>query len=381
MKLFLSCTELGLGHVTRLIPLGKKLAENGHELHFFSGGTAYELLEKEFENVYRLTPVTWYETAHGVIASASVLNILLPLPYFNHEENKLSIKSSSAAETIHRYYDLRKHLRKIKPDLLISDGDMHALRLAHRYGIPSVYVTNIIRPSYAFSPLLIPGERFTERYVKECTQIIIPDNPAPYTICEYNLGDLQAMRINDKVNFAGSFKDMAPMKGKEEHIFVPISGPLGTRAKLARTLIPILQRLKTKSIVSLGQPGTKIIKVTGNCEIHSWLTSQERRNYMASSILIVFSGGHATCFETIKHNKPSIIVPTQPEQTGNGRKLQQLKCSILVRNGRQLVPAVEEVESNLEKYKRNVQNLSSFSRRFDGLKNATEVVENVLSTQ
>jgi UDP-N-acetylglucosamine--N-acetylmuramyl-(pentapeptide) pyrophosphoryl-undecaprenol N-acetylglucosamine transferase len=379
MKLFLSCTELGLGHVTRLIPLGKRLAENGHELHFFSGGTAYELLEKEFENVYRLTPVAWYETAHGVIASASVLNILFPLPYFNHEKNRLDIKSSSAAETIQRYYDLRKHAEKIKPDLLISDGDMHALRLAHRYGIPSVYVTNIIRPSYAFSPLLIPGERFTERYVKECTQIIVPDNPAPYTVCECNLGDLRAMRIDGKVNFAGSFKDITPVKGREEHIFVPISGPLGTRAKLTRTLLPILQRLRTKSIVSLGQPGRRIVKVTGNCEIHTWLTSQERHNCMANSILIIFSGGHATCFETIKHNKPSIIVPTQPEQTGNGRKLQQLKCSILVRSGSQLVSAIEEIQSNLEAYKQNVHKLSSFSRRFEGLKQATKVVENVLS--
>ena len=32
MKLLLSCTELGLGHVTRLIPIGKKLAERKVEV-------------------------------------------------------------------------------------------------------------------------------------------------------------------------------------------------------------------------------------------------------------------------------------------------------------------------------------------------------------
>jgi len=378
MKLLLSCTELGLGHVTRLIPLGKKLAEKGHELHFFSGGTAYRLLKNEFENVYPCTPVAWYETAHGVIASASVLNILFPLPYFNHEKNRLEIKSSSAAQTIHRYYDLRQHIRRIKPDLLISDGDMHALRLASRWKIPSVYVTNIIRPSYAFSPLLVPGERFTERYVKKSTRIIVPDNPKPYTICEYNLGDLDDMHIRDRVEFAGSFVDMTPTKGREEHIFAPISGPLGTRAKLVQSLIPILKKLKSRSIISLGQPGSKTTKKTGNCEIHTWLTLEERLDFMANAKLVVFSGGHATCFETVKHCKPSIIVPTQPEQTGNGRKLQELGCTIVAKNSGQLTSSLKEIESNTEHYKSNVEKLNRFSRQFAGVNEAAKAIENTL---
>ena len=67
MRLLLSCAELGLGHVSRVIPLGKKLAEQRHELFFFSGGTAYELLKKEFENVYPCMPVAWFENTKGVL--------------------------------------------------------------------------------------------------------------------------------------------------------------------------------------------------------------------------------------------------------------------------------------------------------------------------
>jgi len=378
MKLLLSCTELGLGHVTRLIPLGKKLAEKGHELHFFSGGTAYQLLRKEFENVYPVTPVAWYETAHGVIASASLLNILIPLPYFNYDKKRLEIKSSSASETIHRYYDFRQHIREIKPDLIGADGDMHMLRLAHRWRTPSVYVTNIIRPSYSFSPLLVPGERFTERYVKRCTRIIVPDNPSPYTICEYSLGDLDAMHLRGKTEFVGTFVDMTPTKGGEEHVFAPISGPLGTRAKLIRTIVPALQKLETKSIISLGQPGKRTVKKVGNCEIHTWLTTEQRRNYMADAKLVVFSGGHATCFETIKHMKPSIIVPTQPEQMGNGRKLQQLGCSVLAENSKQLVSALKDMEDHADQYKRSVDDLNRFSRKYSGVNEAAKIVENTL---
>jgi len=377
MRLFLSCTELGLGHVSRIIPLGKKLQEKGHQLYFFSGGTAYELLKKEFKNVYPCTPVAWYENAHGVIASASVLNILFPLPYFNYEKNRVEIKSSSAAETIDRYYDLRRHIKRIQPDLIIADGDMHALRLAHRWKIPSVYLTNIIRPSYSFSRLLLPGERFTERYVKKCSRIIIPDNPKPYTICEYNLGDIDEMEMRHRIEFVGSFSDMTSEEGPEKHIFAPVSGPLGTRAQLIRTVIPVLSRLKTKSIVSLGEPQSRAMKKRGNCEIHSWLNREQRDEVMRNAKMVIFSAGHGTCFEVIKHIKPSICVPTQPEQMANAKKLQKLGCAITVENEARLNSAIAEIEGNTQHYKVDLKRVRQYSAKLKGLDRAVDVIESI----
>ena len=40
MRVMLCCSELGLGHVSRILPLGKKLQKNGHEVSFFTGGKA-----------------------------------------------------------------------------------------------------------------------------------------------------------------------------------------------------------------------------------------------------------------------------------------------------------------------------------------------------
>jgi len=377
MRLLFSCAELGLGHVSRIIPLGKKLEKKQNELFFFSGGTAYQLLRKEFKNVFPCTPVGWYEDAHGISTSLSLMNILLPLPHIQHETNNLKIKSSSAMETIQRYYDLRRHIRKIKPDLIVSDGDMHALRLAQRWKIPSVYVTNIIRPSYDFSPLLIPGERFTESYVKKSSKIIVPDNPPPYTICEYNLGDLNAMEIVDKVDFVGSFIDMTVVEGAEEHIFAPISGPLGTRAKLYQIIIPALKKLETKSIVSLGVPGKKTRTKVGNCEIHSWLSYQEREEFMRNSKMIIFSGGHATCLETIKYAKPSICVPTQSEQTNNAKKMEDLNCSIMAKNEEQLKKAIQRIEGKRQFYSSNAKALNRYSSKFKGAEKAVAVIEDL----
>jgi len=375
MRLFFACTELGLGHVQRTIQLGKKLQGRGHEIHFFSGGAAYNLLKKEFENVYPCTPVAWYENAHGVIPSASLLNILTPLPCYDYENRDVKLKTASSVETVHRYYDLRKHILKVKPDMIISDGDMVSLRLAKKWRIPAVYVTNIIRPSYHFSPLLTPGERFTERYVKRCVKIIVPDNPKP-TICEYNLGNMDKLGIKEKVELVGSFLDMKHEEGSEKYLFAPISGPLGTRAKLAKIVIPILSSLGSEGIVSLGEPGNKLTEKFGNCEVHGWLNEKQRKEYMKNAKVIIFSGGHGTCFEVIKHKKPSICIPTQPEQMANARKMDELKCSIYVENKGQLKSAIEEIEANREFYESNVKKVHEHSSRFKGLSRAVTVIEN-----
>jgi len=378
MRLLLSCSELGLGHVSRIVPLGKRLEKNGHELFFFSGGKAHEILQKEFRRVYECTPVSWYENAYGIITSASLINLFFPLPLFNVEKNRLEIKNSSTWETIHRYYDLRENIRDIAPDVIVADGDINALRLAYKWRIPSVYIANMIRPSIGFSAFLNPGERLIERYVKKSTKIVIPDNPPPYTISEYSIGNLDHIGLNGNTEFSGSFVDTTPVEGSQEHIFAPISGPPGTRAKILKTIIPVLEKLETKCIISLGTPGKKATTKIGNCELHTWLSAEERQECMKNAKFVIFSGGHATCFETIKYAKPSICIPTQPEQLGNAVKLQDLHCSITVKNKGQLQKAVDRLEKKQESFERNMVALNRFSNRFKGLDRAVTIVETLL---
>ena len=377
MRIMLCCSEIGLGHVYRIIPLGKKLQENGHEVSFYSGEKSYQLLQKEFKNVHHCTPVLWYENSRGILIYASLMNILLPLPIFNIEKNKLEIKTSNAMETVHRYYDLRRQIRKNKPELIIVDGDIHALRLASRWKIPAVYITNVIRPGYDFSAIFYPGERIIERYLKHCSKIIIPDNPPPYTVCEFNLGDLEAIGIREKVEFVGSFIDTTPVNGSQKHIFAPISGPYGTRAKLSKLIVPVLRDLAIRSIVSLGIKDRKEIARKKDIEIHPWLSLEKRMDFMKNAKIIVFSGGHGTCFETIKYEKPSICIPTQPEQTGNAVKLQKLNCSILVRNKIELRKAFETIESESGMYNKRIRELNNKSRQFNGIAQTVKIIESL----
>ena len=375
MRLLYSCSELGLGHASRTIALGKCLHERGHEVFFFSGGKAYLLLKKEFKHVYPVTPVAWYENGRGIIMSASLINIFLPLPYFDHESNSFKTKTSCAMETIHRYYDLRERIREINPDLIIADGDINCLRLAHKWKIPAVYITNLIRPSHGFSPLLGPGERLTEMYTTKCAKIIVPDNPAPYTICDYNIGDLKSVGVKDRVEFVGSFSDITPVDGSENHIFAPVSGPFGTRSKLLQMLVPVFENLGQKGVISLGVPGELKRGRRNGCLVYSWLSSQERLEYMRNASIVVFSGGHITCFETIKYSKPSICIPTQAEQLANAAKLQDLGCSLIANKVNCF--RICKIEANYDSYKKRAQLLNKVSGQFNGVTRAAQIIESL----
>jgi UDP-N-acetylglucosamine:LPS N-acetylglucosamine transferase len=98
-------------------------------------------------------------------------------------------------------------------------------------------------------------------------------------------------------------------------------------------------------------------------------------SYMKNSRLIIFSGGHTTCFETIKYVKPSICIPTQPEQRANAKKMQDMKCSIIAENRTQLVQAIREMEKKIEFYKFNVQKLNQYSNKFKGIEKTVEIIE------
>ncbi len=140
----------------------------------------------------------------------------------------------------------------------------------------------------------------------------------------------------------------------------------------------MLEKLKTKCIISLGTPGKKVSTKIGNCELHTWLSPQERQEAMKNAKFVIFSGGHATCFETIKYAKPSICIPTQPEQLGNAAKLEDLNCSITAKNRKQLEKAVEKMESEKEAYDRSMLALNKFSNGFSGLDRAVSIVETLL---
>lgn len=70
-------------------------------------------------------------------------------------------------------------------------------------------------------------------------------------------------------------------------------------------------------------------------------------------------------------------MPTQPEQKANARKLAELKCSMFVENGKQLISAIEKIENERKIFRKNVEKLSEYCSRFNGLDAAVSIIENM----
>jgi UDP:flavonoid glycosyltransferase YjiC (YdhE family) len=114
-----------------------------------------------------------------------------------------------------------------------------------------------------------------------------------------------------------------------------------------------------------------------NIKIYPWLSSKKRGEIMKKAKIIIFSGGHGTCFETIKYEKPSICIPTQPEQVGNAAKLQKLKCSFLVTNQNQLKQAIDKIDSDIKNYVKRIKKINNYSRKFNGVNQTVKIIESL----
>ncbi len=60
---------------------------------------------------------------------------------------------------------------------------------------------------------------------------------------------------------------------------------------------------------------------------------------------------------------------------GNAAKLQNLSCSIAVKNKRELKAAVQKIQEKNQFFRRNVTALNTFSNKFKGLDRAVEIIE------
>ncbi|WP_309493237.1 glycosyltransferase [Candidatus Hecatella orcuttiae] len=376
MRILYTSCNIGTGHAFRTVKIGKELEKRGHEVYFLAGGYAYELLRKNFEEVYFAPGVSWYEDAGGVKVLPSFLNVFLPLPYFDSSGGGVRKKPSALGEFLRHYYILRDEIPKVKPDLYVSDGDLATIRAALRRGMPCVFITNITQPNHFLANFLaFPVQRLADNYMSNSSSIVIPDLPPPYTVCQYNLGNLKRF---DNVHYVGSFSDMSlePLADSGEFIYASISGPMGTRVKLADSIIPILSGMSCESRVSLGEPGSSFERKVGNCLVKGWV--EERGKWMERALLVLFSGGHDTCFEVIKYGKPSICIPTQVEQDANAKKMQEMGCSIRIKGkvtSTKLKAAVEKIVNNYSYYKKNIMKLRKYASKFNGVREAVRLIE------
>ena len=299
MKIVYSVCSWGLGHATRSLPVIRKLIDEGNELTIISHDRTLELLKKELGKNLDYRDIPDYP-------------MLL-------SENSRQFMAKSAVYWPNFVYRMRRGLTKVtkmlkndKYDLIISDGryDSYSKR------IPSFLITHQIR---ILNPLRMGmfergSEIFNLFFFKRFVGVLIPDFED-----EDNLsGDLShnLHRIDEsKLHYVGVLSDFKKKSTKKDiDYLISITGPEPQRSILQNKLLPEINKLDGKVVVTLGKTEEKDMIKKDNVETYSFMTKEERENILNRSKLVVSRSGYSTILDLAVIGNKALMTPT-PGQT------------------------------------------------------------------
>ncbi len=329
-RVYFSPSGMGLGHVSRCVPIAHEVQRLGGEVMFSTYLEGIDYLSK-FGFTVAEAPEIYLETNHtgSIDLKATV-----------------STRGFSALWTLMEQirFEVEK-MQAFKPNLVFVDTRVSTIMAAKMLRLPCVLVLNQFLPRAPRETdtnfwKLVDGTVMTVLgWMWDLSdRLIIPDFPEPYTI---SLDSLRApRRYGAKMDLVGSIMGFKPENSvdastiREELglddqvlIYAGISGPRPERMPLIRILAPIFSRFPDKYhvVMSMGNPhGGNKPKRVGNVTLIPWI--DDRYAFLNACDVVISRGGHETIMQSIGYNKPSIIIPMprHPEQYGNARRAMEI---------------------------------------------------------
>jgi len=317
-------------------------------------------------------------------------------------------------------------VKSFKPDVLIGDTNLLVWMLSSKVALPMVQVVryashpktgkliwwknetdgmNPPSPGLLFNPILNrlglnPIEK-AEHLLRGDLYIVpsIPEiEPIPQDDKTIHVGQLSVSEINEEVPvWLEDINDDNPL------IYMTIgggAGPVGNKLCF-QTAINAFANKPIEVVISTSAKCSELDFpcLPKNIRIFQWVPG---RLLISRADLIIFHGGYGTMMECLAYGKPSITIPFQTEQEGNGRRLEQLGCGRVVKLSREdykqirskwrygtysflvqnrydlnpdeLIGKVNEVLFSNE-YLNNAQRLQSKIKEYHGAGKAMELIE------
>ncbi|PLX19227.1 MAG: hypothetical protein C0599_11145 [Salinivirgaceae bacterium] len=277
--------DWGLGHATRMLSVVRWLSES--------------------YNVYVAVPQSlWFlfENENVRIISLPGLNIR-----FNRTPLLLSAFFQLPKIIIRSFFTklaIKKVVRKIKPDLIISDN--HPL-VRHK-NVPSVYIThqlNIQHKRFVIRGLLnYQHHKFINRY-NECW---VPD-----TENHYFAGDLSIGKLKIPVKFIGGLSRFQTTKEISSERFRKIcilSGPEPQKTRWANQIKRPWKDEKGSLIIGM-LPGTDRFEKNGELTIASHLSDSIFMSMIKQADEIISRSGYSTIMDLAYLEKKATLIPTK----------------------------------------------------------------------
>lgn len=362
--LFIPCGE-GYGHTIRCIAVASEFLKQGHEVFFAAYGDSKKILKKYDFKVFKTNreiALTGKEGEFDIKQSAL------------ESKNILYLITKAALKEY-------KIIKKINPDIVISDSKYSALLAAKFAGKKSMIIINQNKVLFRekariFSPIF---SLILNKADALANTIIVPDLPKPDALC--------GPCINKQKNmyFIGPLLRFEAKKYKKKQEYVlSIIGGFGYRSRILKLLNKIAEKrldLNFKLICGTHKIALKKLK---NVEVIAF--EKNMQELFAKASLIVSHAGHTTLLEGLAFGKPCIVIPdlNHPEQERNAKQFEKLGCGIALShkniNEKILEKAIEKILKN-KSYRKNAERFAEQAAKKDGRKSIIKIAEKLTASQ
>ena len=340
---------IGLGHITRAVPIARELNARGVETVFSTYLDGLEYAKRNHLPTYEAVPIYFRLTTDGAI------------------DFKLTAASSGFSLGVRRFLRQVTHeirfMKQFKPDVVFSDSRASSLVAARLLRIPVVLMLNQFRVEIVRRPA---GRRLSLQdrffffianigwlFIRTALQlvwirsqiILVPDLPSPFTISAGNLAIPR--RYNGKVKLIGPIVEKNQQKAASNRgevssvsrplVYAAVSGPKVERRILSRKLTDCLRDVSKhyEVVISRGEPnGSRKLRSLHGMKVYDWIEDQD--SVIRASEIVISRAGHGTIMKSLVHGKPMLLIPIpdHTEQYGNARRAKALHVAEIIDQAR-----------------------------------------------
>ena len=292
--------DWGLGHVTRCIPIIKKLQELNCTVIIAAEGATQLIIYQSFPSITCL-PLPGYYIRYSRKKTLFAIKIILQIP-----------KILSVIYKEHSW--LKKVVKNYAVDAIISDNRFGL----YHHSVPSVYITHQLAIQTGNSIADKLAQMIHLHFIKKYTQCWVPDFEGKDNVAG-KLSHPRHVPFNTTyIGCLSRFQSISLIK-KTFDVVIVISGPEPQRTIFENMLLAQLNSFTGKVLMVRGLPGRNMDMSSlniNNQEVYAHLSTKELNQVIQQGKMVICRSGYTSVMDLIKVQQKAILVPTpgQAEQ-------------------------------------------------------------------